>query len=142
VVSYFQVFQPKYFMHFSFLPCKLHAPPISFSLISSPKYLAKRKIYEAPHYAVFSGLVPLPPSQVQIFSSSPSSQTPSIYVLFLVLEVKLQKPTKDLKQVIYQSTSRECITFPIEDRLRKDETQDLLFTVTLSLGLTERWRRE
>jgi len=34
--------------------------------------------YEAPHYAVFSSIPPLSLSQVQIFSSAPCPQMPSI----------------------------------------------------------------
>jgi len=44
----------------------------------------KRKSYEARYYAAFSSLPPLYPSQVQIFSSAPCSQTRSIYILPLV----------------------------------------------------------
>jgi len=36
----------------------------------------KRTSCGAPHYAVFSSLLPLPPPQVQTFSSAPSSETP------------------------------------------------------------------
>jgi hypothetical protein len=39
-----------------------------------------RTTYEAPHYAVFSSLPPHPTLQVQIFSSAPCSQKPSIHV--------------------------------------------------------------
>jgi hypothetical protein len=36
--------------------------------------------YEAPHYAVFSNLLSLHLSLVQIFSSAPCFRTPSVYV--------------------------------------------------------------
>jgi len=49
---------------------------------------------EALHYAVFSILLPLPSSWVQIFSSAPCPLTPSIYVLSLLREAKFHAPTK------------------------------------------------
>jgi hypothetical protein len=36
-LSLLQVFRPKLCMHFSPVPCVLHAPPVSFPLISSPQ---------------------------------------------------------------------------------------------------------
>jgi hypothetical protein len=65
---------------FQSIPLVLHVLPISFSLtLSFSLYLAKSTSYEA-NYAVFSNLLSLYPSSVQIFSSAPFSQTPSVYV--------------------------------------------------------------
>jgi len=61
--------------------------------------MVKRASYEAPHYAVFSSLLPLPPSKVQIFSSAPCSQIPSIYVLLLVWRIKFHIHTKPVVNV-------------------------------------------
>jgi hypothetical protein len=44
--------------------------------------------YEAPRVSVFCSL-PFHPSLMQIYSSTPCSQTPSVYVLPLMWETKL-----------------------------------------------------
>jgi hypothetical protein len=76
------------------LPFVLYALPISSSLTSSLLYLAKITSYEVPHYAVFSNLLSLHLSSVQIFSSATCSQTPSVYVPLLLSETKFHIHTK------------------------------------------------
>jgi hypothetical protein len=67
-------------MHSSSSPLVLHTHWSSSLTWSFYLYLAKSTSYEAPHYAVFSSLLSLHLSFIQIFSSVPCSQTPSVYV--------------------------------------------------------------
>jgi hypothetical protein len=48
--------------------------------------LGKNSNYAAPRYAIFSTLPSLHPSLVQIFSSAPCSQMPSVYIPPLMSE--------------------------------------------------------
>jgi hypothetical protein len=57
------------------------------------------KNYEAPHCETFSILPLLRPSYVQIFSSVPCSQTPSVYALPLMLQTKFHTNTKQLAKL-------------------------------------------
>jgi hypothetical protein len=72
----------KIHMHSSSLPYVLHAMPISSSLAwSFYLYLAKEQIMKLHPPITY-------PSSVQMFSSTPHSQTPSMYVFPLILETK------------------------------------------------------
>jgi len=63
--------------HFSSLP---HVPcPSHLPWFDHPNNIwSSFKSYEAPHYTLFSSLLPLPPFLLQIFFSALCSQTPSI----------------------------------------------------------------
>jgi hypothetical protein len=71
---------------FIVFPFVLVAPPISSSLASSFWfYLAKSTSCETPRYVFFSKLPLFQLSSIQIFSSTPCSQTPSVYVSPLII---------------------------------------------------------
>jgi hypothetical protein len=58
--------------------------------------------HATPRYAAFSTLRPLHPSSIQVLSSAPYSQTPSVYVPPLVLETKFHSPAElQAKLVMY-----------------------------------------
>jgi hypothetical protein len=64
--------------------------PWLFTLI----IFGEERSYGAPHYAVFSNLLPFHPSCVQIFCLAPCSQTPSVHVFPLMSETKFHTHTK------------------------------------------------
>jgi hypothetical protein len=79
---------------FIFSPSVLHALPITSSSISFKSYLAKSTSYEIPCYALFSALLLLHPSWVQIFPSAPCSQTTLVYVPPLMSQTKFLTNTE------------------------------------------------
>jgi hypothetical protein len=113
---FFQVFPTKILYAFFIFPCLLHAPSISCSLISS-WHLVISPNYEAPH-EIFSSLPPLPPPYIQIFSSAPCSQIPSIYVPPLMWQAWFwfhthtkQQNNPNLMSIFRCLSSRPCVTF-------------------------------
>jgi hypothetical protein len=84
-------FSTKTLYEFLFSSCMLHVLLISSSLTSSfLLHLAKRTSY----YAVFFNLLLFHPPLVQIFSSVPYSQIPTIHVLFLMSKIKFHTHIK------------------------------------------------
>jgi hypothetical protein len=101
VVSFLLVFTPISYMFFSLsisplqLQFMLHAQSISFSSTWSLWYkFARSTSYEVPHYAVFSTLLSPHPSSVQILSSAPCSQAPSVFVPPLMSDTKFRTHTE------------------------------------------------
>jgi hypothetical protein len=88
-------FHIKIIYAFFFSPIRANVLPTLSSLTwSFLLYLEKTTSYEAPHCAVFSNLLSLHFSSVQIFSSAPCSQTPSVYVPPLRPENKFDAHTE------------------------------------------------
>jgi hypothetical protein len=84
VVSFLLTFPIIFYVHSSSPPFMLHDLPSH-----PPWYLGKSTSYEVPHYTVLFNLTSPHPSLVQIFSSAPWSQTPSVYVHPLILGTKI-----------------------------------------------------
>lgn len=81
---------------------RAHSPrPPSFDHCNTS--LVRDKRHEAPHYTVFSNILLLSPSLVQILFSASCSRTPCTYVLLLALQTTFLTHTKQ------QSTLQFCM---------------------------------
>jgi hypothetical protein len=79
MVSFLRAFLPKLCMHPSPMCATCPAHPIPFIVIIPITFGEEYKLWTY-HYAVSSSTMLHHPSLVQIFSSAPCSQTPSVYV--------------------------------------------------------------
>jgi hypothetical protein len=79
--------------------------------------LAKSTSYEAPHYAVLSNLLSLHSSSVQIFSSAPCPQTPSVYVPPLMSETKFHAIQNHRKNYIIYIQMFKLLDSRREDKM-------------------------
>jgi hypothetical protein len=79
--------------------------------------LARSTSHEALHYEVFSRLTLLTPPWVQMFSSAPCSQTPSVYVLPPMPETKFHAQEK-LQFCIFEP-------LPFQTAVKKTKCSDL-----------------
>jgi hypothetical protein len=90
VVFYLLAFAPKSYIHFSSPHTFSMSWPSQFPWLNRYNYIWRRStIYKAPHYAVFFKLLLFHPPSVQIFSSALCSQTPSVYILRVMSQIKV-----------------------------------------------------
>jgi hypothetical protein len=98
-----------YYMRSSSSLFMSHALAISSSLTwSFLFYLATSISNKIPYYAVFSNLLTLHPSSVQIFSSAPYSQRSSVYTLLWMSETNLH-PYKTTSKISSGNDKRRHI---------------------------------
>jgi hypothetical protein len=95
VVSFILAFPPISNMHASsphsyYTPSPSHPP----SLDHSNSTWRRVQVMKTPYYSVFSSLLSLHVSSIQIFSSPPCSQTPSAYVPPLMTETQFHTHRK------------------------------------------------
>jgi hypothetical protein len=108
--SFHPAFSPIAYMCPSSPPLMLHTLSTSSSLTSSFwLYLAKITSYEAVHYAALSNLLARHLCLVQISSSAPCSQTPSVHVAALISETKFRTHTEP--QAKLWSCIFKCLSF-------------------------------
>ena len=82
------------YIYLSSPPHMLYAPHIWFSIWSPGYYWVKSRDHKAPHYVVFSTPLLPHPSEAQILSLAPYSQTPSAYVYPSMWATKFHTHTK------------------------------------------------
>jgi len=89
-----QFFRPQLCMHFSSFPSFCIPRPSNHPWFDHPSNVWWRVRIKAPHYAVFSSLLPLPPLRPKYCHRYPLPRTPWVYVRPLAWEVKFHTRTK------------------------------------------------
>jgi hypothetical protein len=99
----------------------MHATlPICVIILDSSTLIIFGEAYKLPPlYAFFSILLPLSPSQVQIFSSALCSQTPSVFTLALVRETKFH--------TLVQNKGKLIVLYHFNDRFIERVQKDKIF---------------
>jgi hypothetical protein len=90
--------------------------------------------YVAPHCATSSILVLLHSSLVQIFSLEACSQTPSVYALPLIWEIKFHTHTKQLAKLWFCIYFKLCI--PRQQERRQKTLDRMVASIPQNLSYT------